>query len=90
MACEGSSAKAICGEEPFAQAGLEAEASIGRCSCASGQAVKKVTGLAEVLYTELSGDAGLAIYRRLDVACQSAGMIAGWPETPSVSVGQRV
>ena len=35
-----------------------------------GKAVKKQPGLAGILYMELSGDAGLAIFRRLDAACQ--------------------
>ena len=53
-----------------------------------GKAVKKLAGLAGVLYTELSGDAGLAIFRRLDAACQSAVKAAAQPEAP-VSASMR-
>ena len=53
-----------------------------------GKAVKKRPGLAGVLYTEFSGDSGLAIFRRLDAACQSAAKTTAQPEA-MVSVAVR-
>lgn len=53
-----------------------------------GKAVKKQPGLAGILYTELSGDAGLAIFRRLDAACSSAEKAPARPE-PSFQVAAR-
>ena len=53
-----------------------------------GKAVKRQSGLAGILYTEFSGDAGLSIFRRLDAACTSAVKPVAHPEA-SVSVSAR-